>query len=293
MKVTKSIAVVAVLAVAGGSGLYYGVPEFRTKAQAHLRNWTGWTEVARQTDPVGFVGHVKERLTADLAAMKKARGDLVGEVGKLVQHQREQEALLAHTDSLAAEFRQAYQHAVERDGFPLTVRGAGYTKEQVESQVSMLLEEAESYRTNIDKLNTVRKTAEEKLETLTVRIDRTASELAMLGTQGEIMRVRLLGDEGQRLVAAVDRLLEGNREVLVVNPVRSVPELLMAAGPKTERQPNITAARAYLGASRSVEEFAVSALAEDPTVSPQQTEKGKPAKSKGRQASRKPIFEQS
>jgi phage shock protein A len=242
----------AVFALIAGGLLYATGPGFRTGVNQQINDWIGWTEAARQADPVGFARHVERTLQRDLDKLQKTRQDLDGEIGVLSRKRREQQALADQAATLAEEFRQAYQTAAASNAFPVTVRHAAYTQEQVESQVSLLLAEAEGYRDAVARLDDVRGQAETRLEALTVQINTTQTQLAALPTQRELLRARVLSDEGEQLVAHVDRLLDVNNRVIQGNPVRGVAELIAAPTPTAELRSNLTAARAYLASTAEV-----------------------------------------
>ena len=63
-----------------------------------------------------------------------------------VAQDREQDAFAEHAETLVGEFRRVYRVAKKQDSFPVTVREAAYTEEQVVSQVSMLLAQADGHR---------------------------------------------------------------------------------------------------------------------------------------------------
>lgn len=290
MKGRALITGIAGLAAVIGGIMYGAAPGFRPAVEARLNEWMGWTEEARQADPVGFATHVEGRLEEDQGRLQSTRRQLAGEVGSLCREIREQQARIEHADALAAEFRDTYQVALTNGSFPVEVRGAGYSEEQVVSQVSSLLAEAEGHRESLGKLQQVRQKAEAKLEALTVRIDKTQAELAAISTQRELLRAGQLTDEGQRLAAQVDGLLEENREVIQDNPVRDVAALLAAEQPAKQQRPSLAAAKRFL-AARSVVEFAEPTAVSDAPATVQQAKRQQ--KPNRRSQKHKPIFQQS
>lgn len=281
MKVATLTSTVAGLAAVIGGILYATGPGFRTSVNQHVHDWIGWTEAARQADPIGFTNHVEQCVQRDLETMHTTRGELQEQVTTLNREVRKHQALVEHADRLADDFRDAYRNAVANGGFPVTVREAAYTEPQVESQVSLLLAEADGYHASLERLEKVRQSAEQKLEALAVRINTTEAQLAMLPTQRELLRARVLSDEGEQLVAHVDQLLEGNNRVIQGNPVRSVAELM--AAPTEEHQPSsrIRAAREFLTAKPK---------ADQPSADGR--EEVKVAKAKRGTKGGKPAFEQ-
>jgi hypothetical protein len=247
MKVSL-ISAVAVLAVVAGGAMYAVGPGFRTSVNQQVQDWVGWTEAARQADPVGFTNYVEARLRKDLTSLRTAEKDVSREVDILTREIRKQRAFAEHAQRLCEEFRQAYQHAQGNGRFPLTVRNAGYTREQVESQVSLLLAEADGYRAALEQLVKIQQQAEERLETLVVRINSTETQLALLPMQRNLLRAQVLSDAGQHLVAQVEQLLDGNRQIIQGNPVRSVADLLAVPAEPAKPRSNLQAAHDFLAA---------------------------------------------
>jgi len=256
MKATKWIAavtgVVGILVV-----LYFFGPAVRTEVDQQAQTWMGWTDKARQADPVGFTEHVEGQLKEDLVKLESTRRALITEAGTLSRNMQQQQALLEQADKLAEEFRSAYQAAQEEGRFPLTLHNAAYTEEQILSQVSLLLAEADGYRSSLAKLEEIRRKADEKLEVLTVRIDSTRADLAAMGTKRELFRARVLTTEAEQLIAHVDQLLERNEQVVHGNPVRSVAELLAADNEQRADRPSIEVAREFLLAKPEIEKPAI------------------------------------
>jgi hypothetical protein len=234
-----------VVIIAGLAGAYAASPALRARVARETQSLLGWTEVARRADPEGFTNFVESRLSRDLEQLQETRRGLAVELGSLVKQAKEQQLLLDHAEQFAGDFRQTFQQASDSDQFPVTVRNAEYSKEDVVSQVSLLLAEADGYRQSIGKLDAVRRQAEQRLEQITVRLNSTQTQLASIATQRGLLRARKLSDEGERLVAQVDQLLNANQVVMHANPVRSVRELL-ASSEQGKPQPRLEVARQFL-----------------------------------------------
>ncbi len=229
----RTFALLVVLGVAGAAVWTFS-PGLRTQMTALWDSHTGWTEAARQADPAGFAAHAEAKLQQDLAKMDATRRQFTAEVGRLSKTAREQSALAEQARRLAEQFRDVYQTAQADGRFPVEVRGAAYTQSQVRSQVSMLLAEAEGYEAALDDLESVRATAEAKIEELAVRINRIEAQLASLATKRELLRARQLTAAGEELLAQVDELMTGNRQTIDANPVATVRELLARTPAKQE-----------------------------------------------------------
>jgi hypothetical protein len=219
----RILGVVALLAVVTAV-VWVKSPAFRVKVSQTWDAETGWTAEAREADSVGYVEHAEKQLAEDLQTMTEARRNLAAEAGELAKTIREHSALGEQARAMAEEFRSAYQQA----SFPVEVCGGAYTEAELRSQVSQLLAEAEGYEQSAANLQMVRIEAESKMEELAVRINATESQIAALATKRELLRVRELTSEGETLLASVDELMTGNRQVIEGTPVRTTQELLAA-----------------------------------------------------------------
>ena len=295
----RTFALVVVLGV-GSAAAWAFSPGLRTQMAALWDSQTGWTEAARQADPAGFASHAEAKLKQDLAEMERTRRELAAEVGQLSKTAREQSALAEQARRLAEEFRDVYQTAQADGRFPVEVRGAAYTEAQVHSQVSMLLAEAEGYEASLADLESVRTTAEAKIEELAVRVNRTEAQLASLATKRELLRARQLTAAGEQLLAQVDELMTGNRQTIDANPVATVRELLARTPAKPEGRATDRKVEEFLAAKpeaveTTIESFDTSVIEPTTQQSPAQFDsKGKPRTGKQSKPTRtKPIFQQS
>jgi hypothetical protein len=304
---SRALGLVVLLGV-GGAAAWAFSPGLRTQVAAAWNSQAGWTEAARRADPAGFVAHAEAKVQRDLATMDQTRRELAAEVGRLSKTAREQSALAEQARSLAEQFRGEYQQARENEHFPIEVRGAAYTEAQVRAQVSLLLAEAEGYEASLADIEGVRVSAEEKIEELAVRINRTETQLAALATKRELLRARQLTTAGEELLAQVDVLMTENRQAIDANPVGTVRELLARGPSKPTGRTADSKVEAFLTAEPQAEADAAEAQvdastevtgASFPSPSPRQTQnatggKDKPRAAKAQKPNRaKPIFQQS
>jgi len=298
----RTFGLVVLLGVSGAAAWAFS-PGLRTQMTALWDSHTGWTEAARAVDPAGFASHAETKLQQDLAKMERTRRELAAEVGRLAKTAREQSALAEQARRLAEQFRDAYQQAQADDRFPVEVRGAAYTDGQVRSQVSLLLAEAEGYEASLADLESVRTTAEAKIEELAVRINRTEAQLVALATKRELLRARQLTAAGEELLAQVDELMTGNRQAIDANPVATVRELLARTPAKPEGRATDRKVEEFLTAKptpaealkTASEQFDTSVIGHTSHRSPVQLDsKDKPRTGKQSKPVRtKPIFQQS
>lgn len=219
--------ILVILAVAVGVTVALS-PAVRVTALAQWAEWFGWNQETIERDPVGFTRHAERQLTRDRDQLQQTRRELAAEVGQLAREIRQQQALHDQTVRLADEFRAEYREAAANGGFPITVRNAAYTRDQAESQVSMVLAEMAGYEQSLQRLRDVQRQAERELEKLTVQINRNETQLAVIATQRPMLAAQQLSDDGEQLVAQLDALLSSNARVIEDNPVRSVRELVAA-----------------------------------------------------------------
>ena len=133
----KRMAMGLVMVAVGALGICRFAPGVWTQLDRQLSQVAGWTEEARKNNPDGFVSHLEQKLRGDREVMEKSRRELAAEASRLAEVLHKQDALRADAQRLAEEFRDKYQEAVDRDRFPIEVRGAAYAEAQAKSQVSL------------------------------------------------------------------------------------------------------------------------------------------------------------
>ncbi len=218
------------IVTAAVSGLIYGYfPGLRVPIERFITERVGWTEEARQQDPVGYLTFVMRRLEKDLADLTAARKELLSQIAHISRKIHEQEAFFYHAQRLAHMFRSEYQLAQRSNNFPMVVHGATYSAEEATHQIALLLAEAAGYRESVDRLRGVREEAERQLQTITVRLNRTEAEIAALSAERQICQVREIVNRQGELLARVQSLFDDNKKILMSHPVRTVRELLAAA----------------------------------------------------------------
>ncbi len=301
---SRTLGWVVVLGV-GGVAAWAISPGLRAQVAAVWDSQAGWTEAARRADPAGFVRHAESKLQQDLATMEQTRRELAAEVGRLAKTAREQSALAEQARVLADQFRVAYQRAQDAGAFPIEVRGAAYTEPQVRAQVSLLLAEADGYESSLTEIESVQTAAEEKIEELAVRINRTETQLAALATKRELLRARQLTTAGEELLAQVDELMTGNRQTIDANPVGTVRELLARGSSKPSGRATDSKVAEFLAAKARQPDTAETSGTVTPEFSeptdaspaPRQSQvevKDKSRAGKDKKSNRaKPIFQQS
>lgn len=246
--VSGAVAAAAITVALGGAS-----PAMRAKLNGYWSNWLGWSEEARRDDPAGFAQYASGKLQRDLDVMERTRRELAAEIGHLAGKLRNQEAFRNQARQLGDEFRAKYQQAVATGGFPIQVRSAAYTQAQAKSQVSMILAEISGHEAATGRLEKVKRQAEGQLEALTTRVNGCESQLAALAVQQEMLRAQQLTEEGEKLLAQVDELLDANSRALADNPVRTVRELLGSTDDGKGRQATDDAVDAFLAAKPKAE----------------------------------------
>lgn len=219
---------------------------FFESVERTVHETTGWDEAARREDPVGYLDFVESQLRDDLGKMHETRRSLATELSSISEKEQELTAKQEYAEQMAEQFRSAWRVGQ----FPLEVRNAAYTKDQAESQVSVLLAQIDGYTDSLSRVRTARQQSEERVEQLTVQVVRTETNLALIATQRELLKAEELTTTSDQLVAQVDALFTDNRAAIHGSPVRSVEEL-MASGDVTTvaRQTSRDRVSAYLSAS--------------------------------------------
>jgi hypothetical protein len=213
MNKTTLQAAVVVLLLALGIGLLLN-PERR----AWLRQWVGigggWTAEARRADPVGFVDHAEGCLRKDLENLERARAKLAVETKELQRKVRAERSLRDEMKRWCEELGAACRGATHGDGFPVVVRGVSYTEAQGLVELSQLRTEVEGSEASVVKLEALARQSEGELEALGSRLRATETQVAMMAALRELVQVRTLTRESDRLLAQVDELLAANTRVL-------------------------------------------------------------------------------
>lgn len=265
-RLIRFLAVVSVVAAVLGAVAYAYLPGLWVQIDRFVAEKWGWTEEARQHDPVGYLSYVIRHLERDLTNLNNARRELLSQIAQISRKIHEQEALLLHAQRLAHVFRAENQSAQRTGQFPIIVHGGSYSADQAKHQVAMLLAEADGYQASIERLRQVREEAERQLQSVTVRLNRTEAELAALAVGRELVEVRKIVTKQNELLARVESLREDNKRVLAENPVRNVRELLAAAEVQPAHHPSPEEVEAFLSAT-SLSTDRLSVLPVAPSVS--------------------------
>jgi len=216
--------VMVVVVIIGGCVVSASSPACRALVRQTYEQFGGWTEAARKDDPAGYVEYVRGQLRQDLADMRSSHSQLQTEHERLETLEATRQRLREDASRMLESFRAAWQAG----SFPVTVLGRSYTSEQLQSQVAMLLEEQSGYESSVQRISEARQAAAERIRHLTVQLGNTSTSLSLLDTQKELLISEQLQTSGDTLVAGVDALLAGNREVLSGGPVRPLEDLVTA-----------------------------------------------------------------
>jgi hypothetical protein len=218
------IRIVLAVVFVGGSVMAACSPACRALVKQTYKQFGGWTEAARKGDPAGYVEYVRGQLRQDLADMRDSSAQLQTEQERLESLLETRQRQFTDATRLLDSFRSAWQAGT----FPVTVLGRSYTSEQLQTQVAMLLEEQSACESGVQRIREAQQAAAERIRELTVQLSNTSTSLSLLDTQKELLISERLQTSGDALVAGVDALLEGNREVLSGGPVRPLEDLVTA-----------------------------------------------------------------
>lgn len=218
------VKVVLAMVVIGSCVLLANSPACRALVARGYEQFGGWTEAARNVDPAGYVEYVRGQLRKDLADMRDSHSQLQAEQERLdtLLETRQRQ----HTD--ASRMLESFRAAWQSGSFPVTVLGQSYSSEQLQSQVAMLLEEQTGLESGVQRIREFQEAAAKRIRELTVQLSSTSTSLSLLDTQKELLVSQRLQTSGDSLVAGVDALLKGNREVLSGGPVRPLEDLVTA-----------------------------------------------------------------
>ena len=228
-KILVAMVVVTVLVC-----LVWGIsPQFRTTVNEAGMSITTWTPEAIQADPVGYSMFVESSLKKDQEKLQISRKEIARQMERLAKMQSEKSKLLSDGEQLADEFAEAITAGV----FPVTVRNAEYTEEQIRAQLALIVAQVNGMKASLDEMNDVAKTAESEILKLVVNIEKTESQLAMLKTRREIFRTQAITTEGLAMIDEVTSILEGNQILLKSNPVGTIEDILNRSRTSAETSP--------------------------------------------------------
>ena len=221
---------IVILAVVAAAGIFAWnkFPGLRTSISQAANEYGGWTEEARQKDPVGFIQHAQKALQNDIAEFEEARQSLdknKGDAEARLEEFRDDE--VAATE-LANTMRELFKTADADGSWPVTYLDREYSRTDLVEQVEELLatkanaiERQADYQRVIDKVELTRIELRSRISDSKMALDKLAAQEAMV-------KVDRLSTEADALLAQVNELVEGNTRV-AADPVRSVDELLQAA----------------------------------------------------------------
>lgn len=170
--------------------------------------------------PVGYVRHVESKLAKDVETMNEARFKLGAEVERLSSQNTKLATKAQHARTLANNFRIAYQTLEKSGDDAAVVHGCAYTKAQIFSQVDLLLAEAEGYEQSLEEIEATLAEGEKRMKQFAVQVGKTESQLAVLATKRELIRVQELTSEGEELLGQVDELMIENARAVACSPIR-------------------------------------------------------------------------
>jgi chromosome segregation ATPase len=245
MKVFWSVLAVLVLAAVGL--LIWRAPGCRQRAAQVYEEYGGWTQEARQADPVGFIEYAEQQLNEHLDRLSETRRRLAEAESSLADSLEHNAQLREKAAELADAFRAAYREAEAGGGYPVEVRGAEYTREELLEQVRLILLQRRNYEDVIEDLRETRTLAQARREQLAAQVSSTRAALSTLPSKKEIARVNQLTNRTEELLGQVNELIGENEEVLQESPVRTVEQL---AETEPAGEPEDVDVQAFLEAGR-------------------------------------------
>lgn len=225
MNRTKLI-IVSVVIVIAAILVWRMFPGLRTKVGETYDAYGGWTEAARERDPVGFLTFAEQTLNDHLKQLTDARGSLQTAMRRIESETQRNRALIGSADSLAVQFRNVFKAAKT---YPVAVSGASYGREELIEQVRLVLLQRTNYQNAIDDLAAAAQAAKAAGQNILTQLTDTQAALASLPAKKEIARVNELTGKTQELLGQIDALMVRNESVLSEAPVRTVEELTAGA----------------------------------------------------------------
>ncbi len=217
--------IVAFVVVAGAA--WYASPQFRAKAAAVSSDFTEWTPEAIEQDPVGYSDYCQRQFKSNLARFKE-RQDALGRADvELEKRLSEKIALCDAGRALAEKIAQTLEEGV----FPAAFNGASYTKEQLTSQLKLLLAQVDGLQGSINEMRATAQKANESVQKLVVQIEQTETQMTTLAARREIFKTNKLTNDDKSMFESCRNALEEAKTSLSseFTPVRTIEQLLKAS----------------------------------------------------------------
>ncbi len=222
----KNLVLIALIAVGGFLAWQY-LPGLRASVSAKINEYGGWTEAARQSDPVGFIQFARTELEKDIVEFEKAQGELATLRKENEAKLEEYRNLEQTSTTLANQARELYKAAEETGSWPVTLVDLEYDRTKLVAQVdSLLTDKAEAVKLQ-SKYAEVLDKIEEKASQLRSRLADSRSAVSELEAQESMMKVEKNFEETDARLAKVNALVEGNSKV-ADDPIRSTQEFAEA-----------------------------------------------------------------
>ena len=203
------------------------VPGLRTRARDAYGKVGGWSDKAREADPLGFMEYAEGRLEKHLASLKIGRVRIREGQTRIEDETKRNRDLLGKSKDLAVAFRASFKAAEADSAFPVAVAGSAYSRNELIEQVRLVLMQRDNYTKAISDLVAAGKATVGADAKLLRQLTDTQAALAALPAKKEIVRVNQLAGQVQELLVQIDALIDRNETVLQETPVRTVEELLV------------------------------------------------------------------
>lgn len=209
-------------------------PGLVNKAKNAAESVAGWTEDARKDDPVGYIDYASKELSANLEKFKAAQGKLVETKAQAQAKNKEYQTKHLAAVQLSEDARELFQaaeKATDGNGYPVTLLGEQYNRDQLIDQVKGILAERDLYADMTEQFGSVIASLDTEADKLRERVKTTEFHLTKLKAQREIVEIQQMTAEVDGVLAKVDEILGENHQALeyIDEPVRTVDELLKDA----------------------------------------------------------------
>ena len=222
----KNIILLAVV-VLGGFLAWQYLPGLRTAVQGKINEYGGWTEEARQDDPVGFVEHAQEKLRKNIDTFESVQDELA-ETKKTAEQKLEEFAEKESAATrMANELKELYTSAEATDAWPVTYAGNEYNRQEIIDQVKeVLAEKTNAVERQADYVAILEDVNKRRGE-IRDRISQSSKTIDQLESQKLSLKADKLTSDAEQMLAQVNDLVEDTSRV-AEDPVRSLDDLMAA-----------------------------------------------------------------
>ena len=184
-----------------------------------------WTQEAIARDPDGYSAFIEKQCKSKIEQLEAESQQIADESARVQQNLESRRADLAKSEPIM----DAFLAALDADAFPAKVLGRQYDKDQLRSQINVIVNEQKAARKAIAEFENVRKQCLKAKEANIAMLTANRDELAMIDAKREIFKAGKMTEELSALIADMNSAFKANKTYDDSDPVGSLKTLIERA----------------------------------------------------------------